>query len=85
MIDNDTTWNLFKGKIMGEKSWELSEGAVIEQLSKPLDERPRVYAYLTKGEQIVRLPSVAMFEKYRDDIAGAWVSGTTIADLISKR
>lgn len=49
----------------------------------PLD-RPRIYGFIEPQNQIVKISSDYYLEKYRDNLTFAWMSGTTIADLISK-
>lgn len=47
--------------------------------------RPRIYAYLERGEsagQIVKLTSDHYLDLYIQDIGFAWLSGNTIADII---
>lgn len=47
--------------------------------------RPRIYAYLERGEsagQIVKPPSLYYLEKYETLIGFAWTPTTTIYDLV---
>lgn len=60
---------------------ELEEAMSLESGS-----RPRVYGYL-EGEPhgcIVSIKSQYHVDKYRGELSFAWMSGTTIADLISR-
>ena len=56
-------------------------------LSAPSGSRPRIYAYVERGHyagQIAMLTSVTTYESFGDDLGFAWVSGTTMADLVSQ-
>lgn len=47
--------------------------------------RPRIYAYLERGEsagQIVRLASLYNLEQHEGNIGFAWTSANTLADII---
>ena len=57
-------------------------------LNAPSGSRPRIYAYLERGEsagQIVKLASLYYLEKYDGDIGFAWTSENTLADLIEAK
>lgn len=67
----------------------LTYPEMIEALSAPSGERPRVYAYLIpEGDQrygqLARLSSLHYVERYADRLAFAWVSGTTVADMVGR-
>lgn len=54
-----------------------------------LADRPRVYGYIEplEGEphgQIVKLASSYYVERYEGRLSFAWMSGTTIADLVGR-
>lgn len=56
-------------------------------LNAPSGSRPRIYAYLERGEfagQIVRLNSLYNLEQHDGNIGFAWTSANTIADIIHK-
>lgn len=58
---------------------------VARALNAPSVHRPRIYAYLERGEsagQIVKLPSLSYLEKYETLIGFAWTSTASIYDLI---
>lgn len=51
------------------------------------ENRPRIYAYLERGEsggQIIRLKSLFDMERFEGLIGFAWTSETTIADMIGR-
>lgn len=52
----------------------------------PVGERPRLYGYLEDGNggQIVTIRSQYDLERFDNLISFAWMSGTTIADLIRR-
>ena len=53
-------------------------------LNAPSGSRPRIYAYLERGEyagQIVKLSSLYYLEKYEGDIGFAWTSANSLEDL----
>lgn len=55
-------------------------------LSLPSGQRPRIYGHL-EGEpwgQIVTLRSTWHLEQYSDLLSFAWLSNTTLADLVSR-
>lgn len=56
-------------------------------LNAPSGSRPRIYAYLERGEsagQIVRLNSLYDLERYEGLLGFAWTSANTIADIVSQ-
>jgi hypothetical protein len=60
---------------------------VARALNAPSGSRPRIYAYLERGDsagQIVRLNSLHYLEQYDGLIGFAWTSSNTIADIISR-
>lgn len=55
----------------------------------PVADRPRIYGYIEplEGEphgQIVKIASGYYVERYEGRLSFAWMSGTTIADLIGR-
>lgn len=55
-------------------------------LNAPSGSRPRIYAYLERGEsggQIVSLKSLYDLERYEGLLGFAWTSANTIADIVS--
>lgn len=58
---------------------------VARALNAPSGSRPRIYAYLERGEsagQIIALRSLYDLERYETLIGFAWTSANTIADII---
>ena len=56
-------------------------------LNAPSGSRPRIYAYLERGEsagQIVSLKSLYDLERYEGLLGFAWTSANTIADIVSR-
>ena len=73
-------------KVTGDTPIE-DYGTVREALSLSSGERPRVYAYLERGEsagQCVRLNSVHYLDKYGDDIGFTWMPTRTFADIVRR-
>lgn len=60
---------------------------VARALNAPSGSRPRIYAYLERGEsagQIVALRSLHYLEQYDGLLGFAWTSSNTITDMIRK-
>jgi len=60
---------------------------VAQALNAPSGSRPRIFAYLERGEsagQIVRLNSLHHLERFDGLLGFAWTSSNTIADIIGK-
>jgi len=58
---------------------------VARALNAPSGSRPRIYAYLERGEcggQIVALRSLYDLERFDGLLGFAWTSGNTIANII---
>lgn len=54
-------------------------------LNAPSGSRPRIYAYLERGEsagQIISLKSLYDLERYDGLLGFAWTSANTVADII---
>jgi len=72
-------------KVIGPRSALVALSDARIALGVASGDRPRVYAYLSRGEsagQIVKLSSAHYVDKYADFIEFAWVSGATVADLV---
>ena len=82
-LDSETV-----AKIMPPTNAGLVDVHTVERaLNAPSGSRPRIYAYLERGDfagQIVALRSLYDLERYETFIGFAWTSTATIADIIGR-
>lgn len=74
-------------KVPAGKFGMIDAHTVARALNTAPEYRPRIYAYLERGEfagQIVRLHSLENLERHDGNIGFAWTSANTIADIIRK-
>lgn len=74
-------------KVPAGKYGLVDAHTVARALNAPSGSRPRIYAYLERGEfagQIVALRSLENLERHDGNIGFAWTSANTIADIIRK-
>ena len=72
-------------KIPAGKHGMIDVHTAARALNAPSGNRPRIYAYLERGEcagQIVSLKSVYDLERFDGLLGFAWTSGNAIADII---
>lgn len=74
-------------KVPAGKFGMIDAHTTARALNASPESRPRIYAYLERGEfagQIVRLHSLEKLEQHEGNIGFAWTSANTIADIIHK-
>lgn len=94
-VEHGTPYEQFRSILTAEELASIPRGkwgnvdvhTVARALNAPSGSRPRIYAYIERGEfagQIVSLKSLYDLERFDGLIGFAWTSENTIADIIRK-